>query len=121
MLAENHIPFNDHYFMWYTSETRRVLYNSPLFDDLLTECTAIVCYNDQVAEMVCSCLRRSDHNIHTIASFDRNMNPDLVPEDVQFYSLPHPRKELGRVAAQKLINLLNGQAETSAVLPWGNV
>ena len=117
-LTENDIQFNDHYFIWYTSETRSLLSGTLLSDQILSECSAIVCYNDQVAEIVCSCLRRVNHSVRAIVSFDQNMNPDLVPDNVFFYSLPHPRKELGRVAAQKLVNLLNGQEESSAVLPW---
>ena len=35
-----------------------------------------------------------------------------------FYSLANPKEEIGRLAAEKLLHLLDGQSVESAVLPW---
>lgn len=118
-LAASSVNYNDHYFIWYTSETKNTLQMTLTYSTILTDCSAIVCYNDEVAAIVCSCLRRMTHNIKVILSFDRNINPDLIPEGVLFYSLSHPRSALGSIAAEKLINMLEGKPETSVILPWG--
>jgi len=37
---------------------------------------------------------------------------------VPITSMDHPKEQLGHIAAQKLLNMINGQPEMSLVMPW---
>lgn len=117
-LVGHDVEYNDTNFIWFTTETKpslmHVLRSSRLFND----CSAIVCYNDEIAGMIFHYLREVTHNIRFIASFDGELNAALVPQGIAFRSLPHPKDALGKTAALKLFNMLQGKQETSAVLAW---
>ena len=117
-LSESQVRFDDRNFIWFTTETKRSFLQALPSDRLLNDCTALICYNDEIAATIASYLKRHPNNIHAIASFDGNLNPDILPEHTAFFSLGHPKDLLGRTAAQKLFNLLYGKQESSAVLPW---
>ncbi len=118
-LVDSGVTFNDAHFIWFTTETGNALLPMLVSSGLFEECSAVICYNDQTAGAVCSCLKHRSHSIRAIASFDRDLNEDLVPAGVSFRSLAHPRDALGKTAACKLFRMLADKPETSAVLPWG--
>lgn len=117
-LVDNGAPYNDTNFVWFTTETKQSFMSLLCGNSLFTECTAIICYNDEVAAMLFSYLKHRRHNIRSVASFDRNINTDLIPPEIEFYSLTHPKDRLGKTAALKLFNMLAGKPETSSVLTW---
>ena len=119
-LVDHHVEYNDTNFLWFTTETNQYFRKVLSSGSLLTDCSAIVCYNDQVAATVCSYLKHWEHGVRAIASFDQNINPDLIPAGIDFRSLSHPKDVLGKTAALKLINMLADKPETSSVLPWGD-
>lgn len=118
-LADSGVEFNDAHFIWFTTETKSSFLPMLISGGLFEECSAIICYNDQAAGTICSYLKHREHSIRAIASFDRDLNADLVPPGVAFRSLAHPRDALGKTAACKLFHMLADKPETSAVLPWG--
>lgn len=117
-LRAEEIPVSDDNVLWYTTENR---------DDLLTAltmrtlhgCSAVVCYNDEVALQVLGVLQENGVDVPNeieLVSFDNSTIAQLSP--VKFLSLSNPKEHLGQLAAQKLINILQHKEEAPAVLPW---
>ena len=117
-LAERNIPMNDNNVIWFTTESRDTVISAsnPSLVQLVNRCTAIVCYNDQIAVKLCSVLNEIPHTVGSIGSFDNNLRPDL--NGLSFFSVEHPMEELGVTAARKLLNMLNGEREQSVALRW---
>lgn len=118
-LVDRNVSFDDRNFVWFTTETKHSFMQSLTPGGLLVSCTAVLCYNDEIAAILTAHLKNCVHSIQTIASFDDNLNPAILPRGVRFYSLRHPKSALGQTAANKLLNLLGGQEEESVSLPWG--
>lgn len=117
-LVDNNIDFNDRDFVWFTTETKypfiRTLESGAFFSD----CNALICYNDEIVEILASHFRSIESKIKFVASFDRNLNPKVIPNGIRFYSLGHPKEQLGRAAANKLFNIIGGHQENALVLDW---
>lgn len=108
----------DDHVMWYTTENRDSLLSS-CTKQVLSDCTATVCYNDEVALQLIKQLQ--EQNVFApqsmeIVSFDNSTFAKLSA--VPFTSLVNPKEKIGRVAAEKLLHILKNQKEKSAVLPW---
>ena len=115
-LLDNDLEVNEDIVCWYSDSdgyaesTRR---QSEMIDDytenLIHNCTALVCYNDIIASTVINRLRVRGVLIPeqlTIVSFD---NSDLVKlfglKD--FYSFNHPKDRIGEAAARLLLQYIN--------------
>lgn len=111
------IEVSDDHILWYTTETRDMLLNACALD-VLDGCTAAVCYNDEVALELVRLFgeKNFDPERCELVSFDNSVYAQLSP--VRFLSLQSPKEQLGRLAAEKMIHILNLQPETSTVLPW---
>lgn len=120
-LADSGADYNDNNFFWFSTESKHSYMATLSSSRLFSECSGLICYNDEVASEVCTYLKYHSHNIRSIASFDQNLNVELVPPGIEFLSLPHPRQTLGKTAAHKLFNMLSGKSESSVVLPWGEL
>ncbi len=119
-LIESGLEVVDDNIMWYSTENRDALIETGAAG-ILKSCTACVCYNDEVALRVISALEKSGRSVPTdveLTSFDNSTFAQLSA--VKFTSLSNPKESLGRLAAEKMLNILKGQKETSAVLPWSN-
>lgn len=119
---ESGAPLRDDAVIWYTTEQRDALLEGESGQRILAslrECTAVVCYNDQIAVPLEAALLRSGRRVPediAIISFDRSAYSDLAT--VPITSLAHPKEEIGRVAAEKLLRMIRGLKERPAVLPW---
>lgn len=119
------IELHDNNVLWFTTETREMLLegeNAKNMLESLEGCTAVICYNDQIAAPLLAALMRAGKRVPedvAIISFDDSIYASLTP--VKITSLSHPKEEIGRVAASKLINMINGKKESPAVLEWGLV
>ena len=105
---------------WYTTETKEKLFDDP--EEVLKRLgdnTAVVCYNDEVAFGLVKCLlsngRRVPEDV-AVVSFD-NSNLSRISQ-VPITSLSYEDRNIGRIAAQKLVDILNGREVSSEVLPW---
>ena len=86
---------------------------------MLADCTAVVCYNDQIAAPLMASLLRAGRKVPeeiAVISFDRSAYSDLTP--VPLTSLSHPKEAIGRAAAQKLLRMIKGRKEKPEILPW---
>ncbi len=119
----NDVELHDSAIHWFTTETRDSLFepgNIERIIDSFKDCTAVICYNDQIAAPLLNALQRSGRTVPgdiAVISFDNSSFSDIT--SVKITSLNHPKEDVGRLAAQKLLNMIDGKTETPAVLPWG--
>lgn len=119
---ERGLTLRDDRIAWYTTEQRETLLSGEQEQKILhmlDDCTAVVCYNDQIAAPLMASLLRAGRQIPeeiAIISFDRSAYSDLAA--IPLTSLEHPKEEIGRVAAKKLLRMIRGRKERSEILPW---
>ncbi len=109
------INVDDDKIMWYTTENFDSLLQSCAVDTL-KNCDAVVCYNDEAALKVINLLSHSGMPEIAVASFDNSTLAQISA--MRFLSLSNPKEKIGALAAEKLLNILNGKQEHSSVLPW---
>lgn len=119
-LFERGIIIPDESVIWYTTETKSGLFdNEKDILDRLGDATAVVCYNDEIAFGLVKCLlsagRRIPEDI-AVVSFDNSNLSSISP--VPITSLSYEDRNIGRIAAQKLVDLLDGKKVDSEVVPW---
>lgn len=125
-LLKNGLTFQDQWVTWFNSESRENLltdeYGVTRFLEKLSQCTAVVCYNDEVAVK----LERAfaTHGIKVpedkaIISFDNSPLGELAAAGLT--SFDHLKESLGASAARKLISMMDGREEQSLVLDWNLV
>lgn len=116
-LFDNDIPFVDSHCMWFTTESREIIARMlGVAKTVLSECTALVCYNDETTIQVLSAMRGLPHTISEIRSFDQIL--PLGMSGVNVRSAGHPREEMGILAATKLFSIIDGRTESNIVMPW---
>lgn len=112
---------NDDNVLWYTTENRDALISNCALK-AIEGCTGVVCYNDMVTLQLLKLF--SDNGIGA------DKRPELVSFDcstfaaissVPFKSLSNPKEMLGRLAAKKMINIINGTSESSITMSWEDV
>lgn len=119
-LFRNGLIIPDENVFWYITETKEELFNNPQeVLNRLGDNTAVVCYNDEVAFGLIKCLlsagRRVPEDV-AVVSFDNSNLSRISP--VTITSLSYEDRNIGKIAAQKLVDILNGKGVTSEVLPW---
>ena len=122
-LQERGLQVRDESVCWFTTENkRRFLHDetgAELIRSLKNGMEAVVCYNDEIALDFMEAL--AEHHLSvpadlSIVSFDNSAYAAVCHPKLT--SLAHPKDMFGRVAAEKLLNMMAGKKETSAVLPW---
>ena len=123
-LRDLNLPMDDQKIFWYSTENKDIMKaDSSLWDFLITTtlrgCTAVVCYNDQVANALSEYL--TSRNIHipkqiAVVSFDNSFYSSL--SSCRITSLSHGDYNVGQIAAETLIQLLDGQTVQSQTVPW---
>lgn len=109
-LIHNGCVLGDDNVIWYTTAERSRLFrpdNSDYMFERLRGCDGIVCYNDQIAYGVIDLLQK--HNVRVpedvlVIGFDDSSISEYSP--VKITSFVHPKVEMGRAAANKLIHML---------------
>lgn len=109
-------PLQDDLVLWYTTENRQTMLDT-CAPQLLDQCDGLVCYNDQVALWAVQELqKRGRAGKVEVASFDHSTYARISA--LPFFSLANPKATLGRLAAEKMLQLLHGQPVRPEVLPW---
>lgn len=123
-LLENGLEFRDEWVVWFHSENRNTFltdaHEQSRILQLLKDCTAVLCYNDEVAAKLVNAFHQ--HQIvvpqdKAVLSFDNSLLSEVA--GVPISSFDHPKENLGACAARKLIGMMNGREEKSTVLEWG--
>lgn len=116
------LPMEDKQLFWYTTEMKEMLLSggaSDLIDRVLKNATAVVCYNDEVANYLVNYLTKKGVNIPAemaVVSFDNSWHSELSP--VRITSLSHGKYNVGKMAADLLLHLLQGKEGHSQKAPW---
>jgi len=111
---------DDEKVIWYTTESKESLFNNP--DVLLKrigDASAVVCYNDDVAIRLIRTLTQRGKRVPedvAVASFDNSNFSEISP--VRITSLSYDDRNIGLIAASKLIDILNGKKVSSESVPW---
>jgi len=106
------LSVEDDHVLWYTTENRDLLIKSSA-PATLRGCTAAVCYNDETAILAVDACQGMEADW---VSFDQSAYARMPGSP--FRSLGNPKEALGRLAAQKMLHLLEGREEHPSVLPW---
>ncbi len=125
-IRDRGLPIYDRSFCWYDTTDRAEMMEpreSRMLHRFLTErlegSTAVICYNDEVAFLLIRELlamgRRVPEDV-AVVSFDNSYYSQVGP--VHITSLWHRQSRMGRVAAEELIHILQGQPGTSRSLDW---
>lgn len=123
-LMDNGLPVQEDIISWYglsgqKGEQTRQLKNVELFlDDVIQNCTALICYNDYIACHVIPYLASRNVSVPkdlTVASFD-NSDITKLYDFQRIPSITHPKEKLGELAA----NILMQYVEDSSANPFEN-
>ena len=105
------LPVKDSRMIWIDTEEARQL--SLCMDRILSRlegCTAVLCYNDQVAFQLIHLLQERKIAIPEQLAVISIDDSDLARHsEVPITSLPHPKEKLGETAANHLLEMLNGR------------
>lgn len=123
-LLKHGLALQDQWVLWFDSGSRDTfLKEEPGITrvlERLSQCTAVVCYNDEVAVKLEKALYSHGLTVpgdKALISFDNS--PLGAFATVGLTSFDHPKENLGASAARKLLGLINGREEQSVVLDWG--
>lgn len=124
-LREANIPVDDRLVFWYNTEYKSTILShtlaaSPIIQrDALPTCSAVVCYNDEIANQLIAALVKNKIDVPkevSVVSFDNSQYSELSP--IPITSLSHGEKNVGRIAAEKLLSLMDGGLCQSELVPW---
>ncbi len=123
-LLRSGLMIEDDFTLWYTTEQRDRLFKNGISETTILSwlengCTAIVCYNDEIALPLITQLISMDIRIPqdlAVVSFDDSPLSRYSP--ISITSLSHENRSVGRIAAEKLLQLMNGQEVSSELVPW---
>lgn len=120
------LPLPDNRVYWYTTEERRFLLDyghteilNHFLSFYLKDCTAVVCYNDEIADQLVRYLLSIGRAVPgdvAVVSFDNSYYSDLCP--VRITSLAHEAHKLGELAAQLLLDRIDGLPCQSRSISW---
>ena len=125
-LRDAQIPFEEENTFWFDTNQRLALIEKNdttwlqnYANHLVKHCTAVVCYNDEIAYQLLELLLRSGVEVPrqlAIISFDNSHYSILGAIGLTSLS-PDPSK-LGSMAAQSILELIHGGEVQSQKLPW---
>jgi GntR family transcriptional regulator of arabinose operon len=107
--SEAHQQICDSNIMWFeTNDLDIKLKNNIVqLENILSSCTALVCYNDQIALKVMDVLREKGLKIPediSLVSFDDSQL--AIASETKLTTIAHPKEILGEEAAKAIINLI---------------
>ena len=118
-LIEHGLALTDDNVLWFTTGTRADMVNQYGLSTV-EGCTAVVCYNDEVAVPLLNLLLHAGKAVPqdiAVMSFDNSTMADLAA--VRITSLDHPKQTMGIEAVRRLMRMIDGQPQPPLVMPWG--
>lgn len=117
------LALEDQSVYWYNTEEKQEFLKSsqvaPAMLRAVKNCTALVCYNDEVASRLMNSLLKHGVRIPqdvAIVSFDNSHYSDLAP--IGITSLSHGTQNVGRLAAEAMVKALAGIPCSPQSVPW---
>jgi GntR family transcriptional regulator, arabinose operon transcriptional repressor len=107
---EYNLKISDSRILWYDTDNMDLKINFDVIQpqDLLSICTAVVCYNDQIALKFMDCVRKRKLRIPediSLVSFDDSQL--AVVSEIKLTTVAHPKEVLGEEAANAMLNMIN--------------
>ena len=88
-----------------------------VFSKQLLECTALICFNDILAESLTNFLIQNGcGNINILVIYGNTSVPHI--DGVRYILLHHNTQQIARLAAEKLLNEISGKKEDSEIVPY---
>ena len=122
-LQEFGLPLEDSSILWYSTDQKESFLKNGAdrdeVDRLLASCTAVVCYNDEIAARMVSYLTGKGLSVPddvAVVSFDNSQYSEMSQPRIT--SLSHLQYNVGRLAAELLFRHLRGEACESELAPW---
>ena len=124
-LTDANLSFSDKNILWFDTDSREHLLNDHhiFFDSfcetVLKKCTAVVCYNDEIAYYLVKTLLNKGVNIPddiAVVSFDNSQLSELSP--IKITSLAHGTRRIGQKAAMQMLNLIDKNEVNSETVSW---
>ncbi len=122
-LQEYDLPPEDKHILWYSTDLKDLFLTKGAadgrMDRILSSCSAVVCYNDEIASRVISYLTDRGLSIPgdiAVVSFDDSQYSEMSTPRIT--SLSHGQYNVGRLAAELLFRHLRGESCESQTAPW---
>lgn len=122
-LQKHGLPFDDNHVLWYDTELKNRIIERFFEPDITIQtikgCSAVVCYNDEIASHVISVMTQSGVSIPgelAVVSFDNSQYSEMAVPRIT--SLSHGDNNVGKIAAQLLFCLMRGESCESRQAPW---
>ena len=117
------LPFEDRQVLWYSTEAKESLFTYgtgiQYLEQTLAGYTAVVCYNDEIASRLVAQLVKRGISIPedmAVVSFDNSQYSEMASPRIT--SLSHGSHNVGRLAAELLMRLFEGETCQSQLAPW---
>lgn len=125
-MREHGLPYPEENILWFTTEQRAAMMDtgrscciSRFLQHEGKDCTAIVCYNDEIAHGLMQVLEqqglRSPEDV-AVCSFDNTYYSDMGTTPIT--SLSHESGSVGRLSAEALVSLILGGTAESQKVKW---
>ena len=122
-LRDLDLVFDDNQVFWYNTEFKNKLISDNTgiesIISILNDCTAVICYNDEIASRVINHLIKKGVKIPqdiSVVSFDNSHYSELsIP---RITSLSHGIYNVGSMASKIMIKLINHEKTMSELAPW---
>ena len=122
-MQELGLPLEDRNVLWYSTDQKDRFLREGIDEkragDFFASCSAVICYNDEIALRVVSYLNRTGLSVPgdvAVVSFDNSQYSELSAPRIT--SLSHEPFNVGRMAAELLFRHLRGETCVSALAPW---
>jgi len=122
-LQEYDLPLEDRNILWYSTDQKDLIFKDGLaqarMDECLSSCSAVVCYNDEIAARVISYLTKKGVSVPggvAVVSFDNSSYSEMSTPRIT--SLSHAQRNVGRAAAELLFRHMRGESCASELVPW---
>lgn len=111
------LPVTDSRLVWIdTDESKQLNYCRDKILNRVEECSALFCYNDQIAFQLIRMLDERGIRVPEDVSVISVDDSDLaLHSEVQITSLPHPKEKLGAKAAEVLLDMIEGKKSANTV------
>ena len=115
-MYEKNLTIDEHCLIWYSTESQEDLFSLeqlPFLLKKLKNCSAVICYNDQIAMKLIQLFSQTELNIPqdlSLISFDNSSLAEMA--SVPLSSITHPGKELGKLAAESILKMITNPQYT---------
>ena len=123
-MQELGLSLEDKNIFWYNTDQKERFAKEGFNDsaraaEFFAACTAVVCYNDEIAARVVAFLTRMGLSVPgdvAVVSFDDSPYSEMSTPRIT--SLSHAQYNVGRQAAELLFRLMRGEICQSQLVPW---